>query len=429
MNSSKYRFTLDMHTAQSQVSLPIVLHDTARKLYISLADGGKIYHIASGCLAVIRIDRPTGTYIEQFCPIEDNTNIVYDFAQYTNTAIVEGLHECEVTLYGLDGRIITTTRFSMVVSARVVNKDDIEITDEDWTIIDSVAVEEARRQEKFRQAMEDVQEAIEGIDEAIKEVAAPEIGENGNWFIGGEDTGVQAQGKSGVYVGSGEMPDGYNVQVDHEGEVDPFVLSVNGIKPDEDGNVVVKVGVDTTELTTAVETALTEAKESGAFKGDKGDKGEKGDTGSPGKDGSDGTSVTIVDIKESSVDGGTNTVKFSDGNVLNIKNGSAGSSETGGGVDADQLNAAVEEALQNAKDSGEFDGAAGADGEDGIPCTHVWNGTTLTVTSASGTSSADLKGEKGDMPVNGVDYNTDADKAEMVALVLSALPAWSGGDY
>ena len=32
----------------------------------------------------------------------------------------------------------------------------------------------------------------------------------------------------------------------------------------------------------------------------------------------------------------------------------------------------------------------------GVSCTHRWEGTTLIVTSASGTSSADLKGEKGD---------------------------------
>lgn len=40
-------------------------------------------------------------------------------------------------------------------------------------------------------------------------------------------------------------------------------------------------------------------------------------------------------------------------------------------------------------------GATGADGADGVSVTHEWNGTTLTVTSASGTSSADLKGESG----------------------------------
>lgn len=41
-------------------------------------------------------------------------------------------------------------------------------------------------------------------------------------------------------------------------------------------------------------------------------------------------------------------------------------------------------------------GAPGKDGKDGTPATHRWSGTVLEITSASGTSSADLKGEKGD---------------------------------
>ena len=153
MNASIYRFTLDIHSAQSQISLPVMLNDTSRRLYISLSEGGKLYHIADGCMAVVRINRPTRTYIEQFCAIEDNINIVYDFSQYTNTAIVEGLHECEVTLYGLDGGVLTTARFSMVVSARVVNKESAVITDENWTMLDSIAAEEAKRQAGFAAAI------------------------------------------------------------------------------------------------------------------------------------------------------------------------------------------------------------------------------------------------------------------------------------
>jgi hypothetical protein len=107
----------------------------------------------------------------------------------------------------------------------------------------------------------------------------------------------------------------------------------------------------------------------------------------------------------------------------------------GGDIDTEELAAAIEEALRIAKESGDFDGA------DGVSCTHSWNGTTLTVTSASGTSSADLKGGKGDKgepgtngadgytPVKGTDYYTEADKAEMVDLVLAALPTWNGGSY
>lgn len=40
--------------------------------------------------------------------------------------------------------------------------------------------------------------------------------------------------------------------------------------------------------------------------------------------------------------------------------------------------------------------AQGPSGENGISIAHTWNGTLLTITSASGTTSADLKGEKGD---------------------------------
>ena len=89
-------------------------------------------------------------------------------------------------------------------------------------------------------------------------------------------------------------------------------------------------------------------------------------------------------------------------------------------------------------------GATGEKGADGTPATHRWSGTTLYITSASGTSSANLKGDKGDKgdtgatgangkdgytPVKGTDYFTDADKAEMVSAVISALPTWGGGSY
>ncbi len=47
-------------------------------------------------------------------------------------------------------------------------------------------------------------------------------------------------------------------------------------------------------------------------------------------------------------------------------------------------------------------GDDGKDGADGISVTHSWNGSILTITSASGTSSADLKGEKGETGARGL---------------------------
>lgn len=54
-------------------------------------------------------------------------------------------------------------------------------------------------------------------------------------------------------------------------------------------------------------------------------------------------------------------------------------------------------------------------GKDGVSATHSWKGTTLTITSASGTSSVDLKGEKGD---KGDSYIlTDTDKNNIASIV------------
>lgn len=91
-----------------------------------------------------------------------------------------------------------------------------------------------------------------------------------------------------------------------------------------------------------------------------------------------------------------------------------------GKLDADKLPEAVNEALAQAKTSGEFDG---------VSVTHSWNGTVLTITSASGTSSVDLRGEQGpvgDKPKRGVDYWTLEDKAEIKSYVDSAI---LGGEW
>ena len=67
--------------------------------------------------------------------------------------------------------------------------------------------------------------------------------------------------------------------------------------------------------------------------------------------------------------------------------------QSGGALDEETLGNLVDQYLQ---DNPPAPGAPGKDGRDGISLTHSWNGSILTVTSASGTSSSDLKGEKGD---------------------------------
>lgn len=163
MNSS-HRFTLDMQSVQSQISIPASLYDTARTLHISFTDGGKPYFIETGCLAKLTITRPSGSKLHEFCAIDRNEAAVYPFAQNPNTASEEGIHECELTLYSLDGEQITSPRFSMVVSERVVNKDDNNgITDESIGIVDSMIKNEQdrRKAEMGREDAEAIRVASE----------------------------------------------------------------------------------------------------------------------------------------------------------------------------------------------------------------------------------------------------------------------------
>lgn len=203
-----------------------------------------------------------------------------------------------------------------------------------------------------------------------------------------------------------------------------FVKTVNGKAPDENGNVEVAGGpggnVDLTgyateqfvrdgfqpkgnylaesALPTAIDTALAQAKASGEFDGKDGQDGQDGYTpqkgvdyfdGQPGRDGVDG---------KDGADGYTPAkgVDYFDGK----------------------------------------DGKDGSNGKDGVSATHSWNGTVLTVTSASGTSSADLKGEKGDPGkdgnpgADGDDYVlTDADRQEIAEQAAGLVEIPSGGGF
>ena len=147
--------------------------------------------------------------------------------------------------------------------------------------------------------------------------------------------------------------------------------------------------------------------------GNKGSTGDKGNTGEKGDTGNDGVSPTI----EVNKTGKVTTLAITDANgtkTVTINDGADGEDgELTGSVDWNSVTNKPEV----------------------ISCTHSWDGTVLTITSASGTSSANLKGEPGTpgtpgtdgyTPVKGTDYWTETDVQEMVNDVLAALPNASG---
>lgn len=146
---SKHRFSLEIQCAHSQISIPVMFGDTGTKFYIALTDGGKSFKIPDGTLAMLSIRRPDGSFLQEFCPIKNNTIIEYDFMQNEKTAIIEGIHNCELTLFNATtNSVLSTSWFTMIVSAKVVNSDSINITTENYDLIKAILDVEASRQEK-----------------------------------------------------------------------------------------------------------------------------------------------------------------------------------------------------------------------------------------------------------------------------------------
>ena len=156
MNSSIYKITLDLHSTQSQIVVPTSVGDVSRAFYISLSDGGMPYIIDDRCMAALVIKRPTDKNLTEFCSIGGNV-IRYHFSQNENTCAVEGVHDCQIILYDIDGKPIASPRFTMLVSSKVVNKDDLDLSDENEFSLNAIVEAEAARKlaEEARVAAED----------------------------------------------------------------------------------------------------------------------------------------------------------------------------------------------------------------------------------------------------------------------------------
>lgn len=90
-----------------------------------------------------------------------------------------------------------------------------------------------------------------------------------NGFVGTEEEWLNSlKGKSAqIYVGTGEMPEGYAVQIDPTVAPYDYVQTVNGIHPDANGNVLVEGSGITADVAQAmIDIALANLPPSGLTK-------------------------------------------------------------------------------------------------------------------------------------------------------------------
>lgn len=154
-------------------------------------------------------------------------------------------------------------------------------------------------------------------------------------------------------------------------------------------------------------------------------KGEKGDKGDAGEAGKDGTGISVKASASECVSIGDAYID-SEGNIQ-ILTTLPDTFVNGGQIKGEK------------GDKGDK-GEKGEKGEDGVSVTHYWVGTTLYVTSASGTSSADLKGSAGDSggsggtsfsPGNGITLQNGVLSVNTTNQITqgSTLPVTSGAVY
>lgn len=129
------------------------------------------------------------------------------------------------------------------------------------------------------------------------------------------------QGVSGVYVGTGEMPDGYNVQIDPTGEAvviptktselinDSGFITRNDLPESGGGNGLDGFSpiVDVEEITGGHRITITDIDGTKTFDvldgvdGKDGEKGEKGDKGDKGEDGADGQDYVLTSADKTEI--------------------------------------------------------------------------------------------------------------------------------
>ena len=156
MNRSIFRFTLNMHNHRSQASISAFRGDTGISLYITLTDGGVPFHISDGCTAILSGTKADGNPLWNRCVIENNNVIRYDFTEQTATC--PGVVNCEITLYGPEGQIITAPKFIIVVDEREINFDEIP-----ESAIELDAIAEVLQSEKDRKVAETERKARESM--------------------------------------------------------------------------------------------------------------------------------------------------------------------------------------------------------------------------------------------------------------------------
>lgn len=191
-----YKVSLCIGASNDDKPLVIKCHDTGFNLRVSLLirrigtwqDELERYSIPAGATAVLKITKPDNTYCTSDGVVESNKIF---FAVPPQAFTVAGVDEAEVSIYGTDGRRVTSATFCIEVPQECI----CEGAEQSEDYIDIVGQQIARAGDAAGRAEAAAKEA-EGYS-----THPPIVGDNGNWLewdgTAYVDTGKPSQGEPG----------------------------------------------------------------------------------------------------------------------------------------------------------------------------------------------------------------------------------------
>ena len=161
MNDSLYRISLDIHSTQSQVSIPVTQFDTARGILVTLTEGGKPYKLSTGCRAVFTGTKADGHKLYNDCLILNNSVIRYDFTEQTTASV--GIVDASIKVFGVNRKTLTSPRLTLVVYEDTVG--DIVPSESEMNVIDRIVQNDADRESAFEEVYKAIDEAYVAMDD------------------------------------------------------------------------------------------------------------------------------------------------------------------------------------------------------------------------------------------------------------------------
>ena len=391
MERVEHRIKLNLMKAGLQGQVIVKKADSdSRKINIYLSSAAGPFDMSDIASAILRAEKPDGKVMFNSCTVcEDRLEYIIT----TQTIAATGTVTCEITLMSSTGQVLVTPQFEIIVADVIYSDSEIESTNE-----------------------------YTALEEAIKKAAALKDGTTFTPSVSNE--GVLSWSNSD----GKDNPAAVNIKGPKGDKGDPGKDGVDG-SPGADG-LTPTIGENGNWYFDNVDTG----KPSRGLQGEKGTAFQYSDftseqlaalKGEPGAKGETGVGIATCNLFYQY---GNSNVTPPTGSWTTV----IPSSATG-----EYLWTRIQFTYTGGKSPTLISLVTkqGKDGTNGITPTIGTNGNWYLGTTDTGKPS---RGEKGDTgvagadgytPVKGTDYWTAADKAEIVADTLAALPKWTGGSY